>query len=245
MNGTKIDIRTHDGVADTYISHPPGPGPFPAVLFYMDAVGLREALFAMADRLASHGYYVFLPNLFYRAGAFAPFDAKVVFAGGAERDRLMRLVDGLTDAEVLRDTAAFLDFLAQQPLVRGPKIGCTGYCLGGGFSILASVHYPERIGAAASFHGAGFVTAPGSPEVIAQRARTPVYVGVAETDRRHTPEVTARLEAACTEAGVPHAIELYAGASHGFAVNDLPVYDQAASERHWERLLAFFRENLG
>ncbi|WP_437614398.1 dienelactone hydrolase family protein [Sorangium sp. So ce834] len=242
MNGTKIEIETKDGVADAYVSHPGGEGPWPAVLFYMDGLGLRPSLFAMADRLASSGYYVLLPNMYYRSGAYAPFEPATVFAGGSERERLMALVNACDDAGAMRDTAAFLDFFDGQPLVSKGKIASNGYCLGGGLSMCAACNFPDRLAAAASFHGGRFLTDPATPAQIAASVRARVYIGVAEGDRAHTAEVTARLEAALAAAKVPHAIELYPGTTHGFAVSDMPVYDQVASERHWDRLLGLLRE---
>jgi carboxymethylenebutenolidase len=243
MLGTKIQIRLPDGVADAYVSHPVGAGPWPAVLFFMDGLGWRPALFEMADRLASNGYYVLLPNLFWRSGAFAPFDPKSVFSGGPEMERLMKIVSAVTNESAMRDIAAFLEFLASRPEVKDAhRVACTGYCLGGGLAILAACTFPNRIVAAASFHGGRFLMSPEAPKMIAQQARARIYIGVAEIDRHHTPEVTARLADALAAAKVPHAIELYAGASHGFAVPDLPVYDRTAAEQHWDRLLKLLRD---
>lgn len=245
MNGTKIDIQTSEGVADAYVSHPPGAGPWPAIIFYMDALGLRNALFEMVDRLASYGYYVVCPNLYYRVGAFEPFDAKKAFAGpGPEMDRVMAMISAVDDDAAMRDTHAVLHFLENDPNVAGPKIGTTGYCMGGGFAICAAVSFPEQVVAAASIHGGKFLTDPKSADVIAKKARAAFYIAVAEIDRRHTPEVTRSLEAAFSAAGVPHTIELYAGTTHGFAVSDFPVYNAAAAEHHWDKTREFFATTL-
>lgn len=245
MSGSKVEIETKDGVASAYVAHPEGAGPWPAVLFYMDALGVRPAMRAMADRLASHGYYVLLPDLYYRSGQYAPFDPATVFAGGPERERLGAMVSALDDATAMRDTAAYLDFLDRQPLVAKGELACNGYCLGGGLSLCAACHFPERLAAAASFHGGRFLVDPASADLIAAKVRSRVYIGVSEIDRAHDAETTARLEAALTAAKVPHTIELYPGVAHGFAVSDLPPYDQAAAERHWERLLGLLSETFG
>src|SRR5580700_1811175 len=245
MNGTKIEIQTRDGVADAYVAHPAGGGPWPAVLFFMDGLGWRPALFDMADRLASYGYYVLLPNMFWRSGPFAPFDPKTVFAGGPERERLMAIIDALPDRIAMGDTVCFLSFLEQRPEVRDPRrIACVGYCMGGGFALNAACLFPDRIIAAASFHGGRFVTAPEAPDAIATQLRARVYIGVADGDRHHTPEVTRRLTAACEQAKATYAIEDYAGAAHGFAVPDTPAYNAFADEQHWDRLLALLRDSL-
>lgn len=243
MTGTRFEMPTPLGSIEAYASHPAGPGPWPAVLFFMDGLGWRPTLFAMADRLASCGHYVLLPNLFWRAGRVAPCDPKTVFAGGPERDRLMAIITALTDGLAMDDAAAFLSFLERQPGVKDPRrIACVGYCMGGGFALQAACRFPDRIIAAASFHGGRFVTAPDAPAAIAQQLRAQVYIGVADGDRQHTPEVTRRLTAALEQAQARYAIEVFAGAAHGFAVADTPAYDAAAAERHWDRLLALLRD---
>jgi len=246
MNGSEIQVPMREGTAGAYVSHPAGPGPWPPVIFFMDGLGVRPALFEMADRLASHGYYVLLPNMFWRSGAFAPFDPKAVFAGGPEMERLMKILGAVTEEAAMSDTETFLAFLARQPQVQDAgRVACVGYCMGGGLALAAACTFPDRIAAAASFHGGRFVTAPETPAKLSEKAKARLYIGVAEIDRSHTPEVTDRLRAALEQAGIPHAIELYPGASHGFAIEDLPVYDRAASERHWERLLGLLRETFG
>ena len=245
MNGVMVEIATADGVANAYVSKPEGEGPWPGVLLFMDAIGLRPAMYATADRLASHGYWVLVPNLFYRAGPMEPLDPKKAFSGpGPELDRVMKVAMSLTDADAMRDVGTFFDFLEREPAVQGKKFGCVGYCLGGGLAFYAACQDPDRVAAVASFHGGRFLTDPSSPDVIAAKLRAPAYVGVAEIDHRHTAEVSANLESAMTKAGIDHTIELYTGAAHGWALSDIPVYDAAATERHWERLLAFFGKTL-
>ncbi|MCL2725174.1 MAG: dienelactone hydrolase family protein [Polyangiaceae bacterium] len=245
MNGTKLDITTPDGVMDAYVTHPQGNGPWPAIIFFFDAFGLRNTMFAMADRLASFGYFVVAPNVYYRHGAFAPFDVRNLFsAGGPELERFRGMVDSIQDASVERDTGAVLDWLSREPMVRDKKIGATGYCMGGGLAVSAALSFPDRVVAAASFHGGRSVVDPKTPDLIAQKARAAFYLGVAEIDRRHTKEVSQNLEAAFTKAGVPHTIEIYPGASHGFAVVDHSVYDAPSAERHWERMKEFFGKSL-
>jgi carboxymethylenebutenolidase len=245
MNGTRIEMPTSLGSIEAYISHPVGPGPWPAVLFFMDGLGWRPALFAMADRLASYGYYVLLPNMFWRAGPLAPFDPKTVFAGGPERDRLMAAINALPDRIAMSDTVSFLSFLEEQPAVKEPRrIACVGYCMGGGFALNAACLFPDSIIAVASFHGARFVTSPEAPDAIAKLLRARVHIAVAEGDRHHNPDVTRRLTAALEKAGATYAIEVYDGAAHGFAVPDTPAYNAIADERHWNRLLVLLRESF-
>jgi carboxymethylenebutenolidase len=246
MTGTRVEIPSVEGAIEAHVFHPQGTGPWPAVIFFQDGLGVRPALHQMAERLASNGYYVLLPNMFWRSGAFAPFDAKSVFMpGNPERDRLMKLIGGLTPELSMQDTGAFLKFLSAQPQVAHPEqLACTGYCMGGGLSLLAACTFPDRIAAAASFHGARFVTSPEAPAELQKKARARLYLGVAEKDAAHTPEVTARLTAALDERNLPYAIELYEGVAHGWAVSDTPVFDAAAAERHWDRLLTLLRETF-
>ena len=247
MRGTRVEITTRDGIADAHVFTPPGGASGPGVLFFMDGLALRDALFDMAERMAAHGYCVLLPNMFYRSGPFAPFDAKTVFASpqGPERARLMGLIKDVDLDKAMSDTSAFLAFLDGHASVEGKGIGTVGYCLGGSFAIGAAGTYPERVLAAASFHGARLVTdAPNSPHLLAPKMRARIYVGVADKDAGHPPEVTEKLEAAFSAAGVRHQIELYPGAAHGFVPADTPVHDAAAAERHWERLFTLFDETL-
>jgi carboxymethylenebutenolidase len=245
MSQTKINIKTPDGVADCYLFHPSGKGPWPAVIFFMDGIAIRPALLAMAERLSSNGYYVLLPDMFYRAGPYEPFDGATVFNGGPERDRLMKLMQTVNNGSAMRDTGAFLDYLAQQSMVTRSKVGCTGYCMGGRFSLLAAGTYPDRVAAAASFHGGQLATdAPDSPHLVAPKIRGSVYVGVAGIDPHFPDAEKDRLKNALSTAGVHYQLETYPNVRHGFTMTDLPVYDREAAETHWERLLHLLGETL-
>ena len=242
----QITIQLADGEAPAYLARPSGEGRFPAVLFYMDALGLRQTLMDMADRLAKRGYVVLLPELYYRSGKYEPFDGAQVFGGSeSERERCMSMVKALEVDAIMRDTEACLKWLAARPDVKAGAIGTVGYCMGGGFSVAAAVHFPTSIGAALSFHGGRFLTEPKTPDLLAKKVRAAVYLGVAENDQQHDAAVSEKLEEALTHAGVPHKIEVYEGAAHGFAVPDLPVFDAEASEKHCEQMVAWLSEHLG
>jgi carboxymethylenebutenolidase len=241
MNAQSVEIRTKDGVAPCDFFNPPLPGKQPSVILYMDAIGIRPALHDMAARLADNGYNVLLPNLYYRSGPMKPFDAKLVFQGGAERDRLTPFFLSLTNKLVMEDTGSFIEFLDGQASSAGEKIGCVGYCMGGPFALTAPGTFPERVAAAASLHGARLATdKPDSPHLLASKMRGTIYAGIAGIDLHFTDEEKQRLETALQTAGVEHTFEVYPGARHGFAVNDTPVYNAAASEKHWERILDLF-----
>jgi carboxymethylenebutenolidase len=145
----------------------------------------------------------------------------------------------------MRDTRALLAFIASQPGVQGLKVGCVGYCLGGRLALTAAGFFPDRIHSAASLHGSRLAgDQSDSPHLLAAKVQAELYVGVAEKDHLAGPAATAKLEAAYQEAGVRHEIEIYPGTGHGFVTDDAPVYDKAASEHHFERVLALFARNL-
>ena len=245
MSQTRYDLKTADGTVDCYVHHPDGAGSWPAVIFYMDGLGIRPELQQMAERLASNGYYVLLPNLYYRAGDYAPIDPSKMADRGPEWDRLMKLVSSVTNDRIAQHTVTFLDFLSHQPAAKSDKVGCVGYCMGGAPTLIAAGRFPDRIAAAASFHGANLATdRSDSPHLLADKIRAKVYVGVAETDPFLFPDETERLKGALAAAGVKHTVELYPGVVHGFAVPGVPMYDREASERHWQRLLALYQETL-
>ncbi len=240
---TRLDIDTPHGRADTYLftpEHAPASGS-PAALFFPDAGGVREAMRAMASRLADAGYAVLLPNVYHRAGPFEPFDTRTVFGDPSERARLGKLMDSFTAAELMEDVAAYLDALGARPEVDGERVRCVGYCMGGRHAFIAAGTFGARVAAAASIHGGGLATGkPDSPELAAPRVAAELYFAVADQDRTCTPEHQATLRAALDAAGVRYRMELYPGAAHGFAVPDFPVYDEAAAERHWAQVLELF-----
>jgi carboxymethylenebutenolidase len=232
----KLEIAPRDGRCPSYVWRPPERGPWPAVLVYMDGIGIRPAMLEVGERLATQGYFVLLPDLFYRSGRYAPMNAKTVFTDPAERKILMeKYLSLVTPANAMADTEAFLAWLASQPDVRPGPIGTTGYCRGGLMSLTAAGTYPDRVAAAASYHGGNLAT--DSPHRLAPRIRARVYVAGAIEDASFTDEMKARLERALTDAGVDHLIETYP-ARHGFVLRDTATYDPAAAERHWETLLA-------
>jgi carboxymethylenebutenolidase len=239
---SELEITTRNGRCPSYVWRPPGLGPWPAVLVYMDGIGIRPAMLEVGERLATHGYFVLLPDLFYRSGRYPPMNAKTVFTDPAERKVLMeKYLSLVTPANTMADTEAFLAWLASQPDVRPGPIGTTGYCRGGFMSLTAAGTYPDRIAAAASYHGGNLATdAPDSPHRLAPRMRARVYVAGAIEDASFTEEMKARLERALTDAGVDHLIETYP-ARHGFVLRDTATYDPAAAARHWETLLTLLK----
>jgi carboxymethylenebutenolidase len=244
MPSQTIDIKTKDGLARCQFFTPPQSGIRPAVILYMDAFGVRPALCGMAERLAAAGYHVLLPDLYYRVGQIPAFDAATAFSDPAQREKLMSLVKSLRQKMVMEDTSEFLAYLQSRPDV-GRSVGCVGYCMGGSFALSAAGTFPDRIAAAASFHGGRLATdQPDSPHLLAPKMRGEIYVGIAGLDANFTPAEKQRLESALQTAGVKHTVEVYPNVKHGFAVSDHSVYDRSAAELHWQRLLGLFAKNL-
>lgn len=242
---SKIDLTTKDGTCPSYVYRPSGSGPWPAVLVFMDGLGIRPAMLEVGERLATHGYFVLLPDLFYRSGPYEPMDPHSVFTDPEKRKVLMeKFFVHATQANIMSDTRAFLDYLAAQPEVVAGGVATTGYCMGGLMSLAAAGTYPDRIVAAASYHGGRLATdAPDSPHLLAPKMKARVYVAGAIEDQGFPDEMKARLEDALTKAGVDHKIETYQ-AKHGWVFRDTPVYDAAASERHWQTLVALLDATL-
>jgi carboxymethylenebutenolidase len=241
----KIEIKTRDGLCPSFVFRPAGSGPWPAVLIFMDGLGIRPAVLEIGERLSAHGYYALLPDLFYRSGPYAPMDPHAILADPQQRKILMDKYFALaTQANIMSDTRAFLDYLAAQPDVRRGAIGTTGYCMGGFMSLTAAVTYPDRISATASYHGGRLATdAADSPHRLASRIKSRVYIAGAIEDQSFPDDMKNRLEEALTQAHIDHKIETYP-AKHGWVFRDMPVYDAAASERHWQTLLALFDATL-
>ncbi len=245
MSENRVTIKTADGNCDCYTYTAPGNAPAPAIILYMDGLGIRPELRAMAERLASNGYFVLLPNLYYRAGDYAPFNMATMLTDEKERNRMMALVQSVNNAGTMRDTTALLEFLDKEPKAKASKIGCVGYCMGGPLVLTAAGTFPDRVAAGASIHGANLANdRPDSPHLLAPKMRGRIYLGVAEIDPWLTPGETDRIKAALEAARVNHTVEIYPGVQHGFAANGTPMYDRDAAERHWERILALFGETL-
>jgi carboxymethylenebutenolidase len=240
-----VPIETRDGTCPGHVYRPAGTGPWPAVLVFMDGIGIREAMLEVGERLATHGYFVLLPDLFYRSGPYPPMNAKTVFTDPAQRKVLMeKFFAHASQANLMSDTRAFLEFLSAQPDVKPGGIGTTGYCMGGTASLSAAGTYPDRIVATASYHGGRLASdAADSPHLLAPRMKARVYVAGAIEDASFPDDMKARLEDALTTAQVDHLIETYP-ARHGWVLRDTPAHDAAACERHWVTLLDLMDSSL-
>ena len=229
-------VATGDGTCTVGLFTPDGPGPWPGVVMLPDAGGVRDIFGQMAARLADFGYAVLLPDVYYREGDWAPFDMASAFTDAPERKRIMSMITSLTSERINTDAAAFFDYLTGRPEVTGQRFGVCGYCMGGRMSMVMAGRQPNRVAAAASFHGGGMITdSPESPHLLVRRISAMVYLGGAENDPLFTNEDAEQLAKMLTAAGVTHRIEWYQ-AAHGFAVPDNPSYDAAAAARHWTAL---------
>jgi carboxymethylenebutenolidase len=243
MAREEVTIRTTDGEMPTWVVTPEGSGPWPAVIFYMDALAIRPALLDMAQRLADNGYLVLLPDLFYRYGHYDTLVPAEVFAGDfrATIGPMMATTDNLKAAE---DTRALLAYLDTRSDVKG-KVGTVGFCMGGGMAITAAGVFPDRVAAAASYHGGRlFTDQPDSPHLQAPHIKGEVYVAAADNDHSYPPEMAEQFEKALTDAHVNYRAELYKGAAHGWMKPDFPIYDHDAAERGWREMLALFGRSL-
>jgi len=237
-----IDVTTPDGVADCYFVHPTS-GTHPGVLIWPDAFGLRPAKKQMGRRLAESGYSVLVVNQYYRTQR-APIVNTTDFA--AVRDTLMPLMGSLNADTQTRDARAFIRFLDAQPAVdQSRKMGTMGYCMGGPFTMRTAAAVPDRVGAAASFHGGGLVTDQAdSPHLLVPEIKAQYLFAIAENDDNNQPEAKDVLRDAFARAGLRAEIEVYAGAMHGWCPPDSTVYHEAQAERAWSRLLALFDSAL-
>jgi carboxymethylenebutenolidase len=239
-----IDIATKDGATTTFIVHPERNGPHPIVLFYMDAPAIREELRDMARRIAAVGYYVMLPNLYYRRGVLE-LSSLPPLPEEESRARMFDFMGSINIPLIMDDTDALLNFADRDPYASPGKAAAIGYCMSGQYAINAAARHPERIACAASLYGVQLVTdAADSPHIAARKASGELYFACAETDRWAPLEMVEALDASLKDSGVNAEVEVYRGVEHGFAFPQRAVYDKAAAERHWERLFALFRRNL-
>jgi carboxymethylenebutenolidase len=242
MIDQQIEIPTKDGHTTTFISHPERGGPHPVIIFYMDAPAIREELRDMTRRLATSGYYVMLPNLYYRSGVMElgpiPPDPEA-----PERKRMFGYMNSINIPLVMEDTRALLAYADSQPAARTDIVGTVGYCMSGRYAINAATHFPERVKAAASMYGTHLATdQPDSPHLAGAKTKAELYFGCAETDVYAPIEIIEKLQVSMK--GANAEVEVYPGTHHGFAFPKRPVYHRDGAERHWERLLALYRRNL-
>lgn len=240
------DIPTRDGAMETFIVRPERGGPYPAVLMLMDAPGIREELYDMARRLATVGYCVLLPNLYYRAGRDTKFGPGVLVMGDPERDRMRAIRTKMTIPPMMGDVAAMIEHLDRTGIASPGPIGVHGYCMSGPYALAAAARFPGRIAAAASFYGTWLVSdAEESPHLTLGKGHAELYISCAEHDELAPLPMVAELRALFDASGAAGELEIHPAVHHGFAFPQRKIYDKPAAERHWERLIALYRRRLG
>ncbi|MFF4219140.1 dienelactone hydrolase family protein [Streptomyces nondiastaticus] len=241
-----LQIPTEDGRADAFAAFPDHGERHPGVLLYMDAIGLRPVLEQMARELAGHGYYVLVPNLFYRHGP-APVAELPEYIGEDDRPavfaQLMPLVEEHTTDRALRDADAYLKFLTAQPEVSAGPVAAIGYCMGAVLATRTAAAHPDQVAAVAGFHPGFLVTdAPDSPHRLVHSLGAEVHIGFAENDL--PPEAMKELNQALDAAGVDYTTEIYPGTVHGFTMSDTSAFNPSALQHHWDRLLPLLDRTL-
>lgn len=245
MTQRSVEIETSDGSCPAALSVPDGAGPWPAVIMFPDAGGMRDTMRQMGERLSGLGYLVLVPDFYYRNGPYDPVDMRTAFSAKESAEKIMGMMRGYTADMVVTDANAFVDYLDSLPEKKPGGVGTTGYCMGGRLSLIAAGNLGERVAAAASFHGGNLAKSddPHSPHLKAGAMKARLYVAGAIEDQSFPEEQKELLEKSLTEAGVTHTVETYQ-AHHGFAVPDNPSYDEDAAERHWKAMEQFFGDVL-
>lgn len=241
-----LTLPTADGRADAFAAFPDDGERHPGVLLYTDAFGVRPELEARARELAGHGYYVLVPNIYYRHGP-APVTELPEHIGAAERPaifaELMPLIHAHATDRVLRDADAYLGFLAAQPETGSGPVGVIGYCFGAALAMRTAAAHPGQVAAVAGFHPGFLVTdAPDSPHRLLSELTAQVHIGLAEGDM--SPEDIGKFNKELDAAGVSYTTELYPDTVHGFTMSDTDAFNPAALQRHFDRLLPLLHDNL-
>ena len=244
--GGDVEVATPDGKADCYFVRPPS-GTHPGVLIWPDAFGLRSAMKQMATRLATSGYAVLVVNPYYRTARAPILPEGADFADPKTRDTIMSMMGTLSAKTQTTDALAFVEYLDAQPSVaRDRKLGTTGYCMGGAFTLRTAAARPDRLGAVASFHGGRLVTKDAdSPHLLVPKMKARFLIAIASNDDDAEPTVKDVLRETFARNNLPAEIEVYAGALHGWCPPDSRVYNEAQAERAWSRLLVLFEAALG
>jgi carboxymethylenebutenolidase len=243
--GADVEIKTPDGTCDAYFVSP-AKGKHPGVLIWPDIFGLRPAFKDMATRLAESGYSVLVINPFYRVKKAPTAPEHADFNDPPTRQALFALAGALSPTTAATDAKAFLAYIDAQPSVdKKKKIGTTGYCMGGPFVFRTAALAPERVGAAATFHGGGLVTdKPESPHLLIPQMKAHFLIAIAENDDMREPKSKDVLKEAFAKAKLPAEVEVYVGSQHGWCPPDSAVYNKELAEKAWGRMMDLFSHSL-
>ena len=245
MNEKSVRVKTADGEMLTYTYWPDGDGPFPAVVLYMDAPGIREELFDFCRRIAGHGYYVLLPDMYYRRGELRFDSAKMGDPATGERDRMFDAMNSLSNKLVMDDTQGLIDFLATEGNAKDGPMGCLGYCMCGQYVMSAAGTYPDHFAATASMYGVGIVTdQEDSPHLLAPNVKGELYFAFAAEDQYVPEHVIPDLKAALDANGVNYNLDVYPATDHGFCFPARPAYVEDAAEKVWAIIFDMYKRTL-
>ena len=241
-----VDVPMASGVADSALFYPEGKGPWPAVLVWTDILGLRPVFREMGQRLAAEGYVVLVPNPFYRNAKAPVVDGSFDFSKPEDRAKIMPMAEALTADANISDAKSYVAFLDAQPQTnRKKKMGVQGYCMGGPLTFRTAATAPDRVGAAATFHGSGLVTdKPDSPHLLIPKMKAEVLCAVADNDDKRDPAAKDKLKEGFAAAHLKATVEVYEGCNHGWTVRGSQVYNEAGAERAWAELTALYKRNL-
>jgi carboxymethylenebutenolidase len=241
-----VDVPMASGVADSALFYPEGKGPWPAVLVWTDILGLRPVFREMGQRLAAEGYVVLVPNPFYRNAKAPVVDGSFDFSKPEDRAKIMPMAEALTADANISDAKSYVAFLDAQPQTnRKKKMGVQGYCMGGPLTFRTAATAPDRVGAAATFHGGGLVTdKPDSPHLLIPKMKAEVLCAVADNDDKRDPAAKDKLKEGFAAAHLKATVEVYEGCNHGWTVRGSQVYNEAGAERAWAELTALYKRNL-
>jgi carboxymethylenebutenolidase len=241
-----VDVPMASGVADSALFYPEGRGSWPAVLVWTDILGLRPVFREMGQRLAAEGYVVLVPNPFYRNAKAPVVDGSFDFSKPEDRAKVMPMAAALTADANIGDAKSYVAFLDAQPQTdRKKKMGVQGYCMGGPLTFRTAATAPERVGAAATFHGGGLVTdKPDSPHLLIPKMKAEILCAVADNDDKRDPAAKDKLKEAFAAAHLKAKVEVYEGCNHGWTVRGSQVYNEAGAERAWAELTALYKRNL-
>jgi carboxymethylenebutenolidase len=241
-----VSFATPDGTMDGFLVHP-SKGRHPAVIVWPDIAGVRESKRNIARKLASEGFAVLVVNPYYRDVAgeqFADFAAFIADGGFQKVGPWRRKLDA---EAIMRDAAAIVDWLDRQEAVDTARgIGTQGYCMGGPFTIWSAAAVPERIKAAASFHGGGLVRPgnPMSPHAQLAKVKAGLLVAIARDDDAKSPDDKQVLREVADTLGLTATIGVYDG-DHGWMVSDSPAWNASAAAKGEADLLALYKSALG
>ena len=241
-----VNVPMASGVSDSALFYPEGKGPWPAVLVWTDILGLRPVFREMGSRLAAEGYVVLVPNPYYRNAKAPVVSGSFDFSNPADRAKIMPMAEALNADTNISDAKAYVSFLDAQPQTdRKKKMGVQGYCMGGPPTFRTAATRPDRIGAAATFHGGGLVTdKPDSPHLLIPKMKAEVLCCVAANDDQRDPAAKETLKKAFAAAHLKATVEVFAGCNHGWTVRGSQVYNEAGAERAWAELTALYQRDL-